>query len=110
MREFLGESFEWIYANNPLARLDILRDFEIIKRKFKGTKEDRSMIKLSYLGEYLNAKKLKALIEAHNSKHPAEFHLKLKGAANSELPFGLMCSFFQTLFENIKTKVTMRLT
>ena len=40
------------------------------------------MIKLSYLGEYLNAKKLKALIENHNSKHPQEFHLKLKGAAN----------------------------
>lgn len=65
------------------------------------------MIKLSYLGEFLNAKKLKALIEAHNSKHPAEFHLKLKGAANLELPSGLMSSFFQTLFENIKTKVKM---
>ena len=40
------------------------------------------MIKLSYLSEHLNAKKLKVLIEKHNSTHSAEFHLKLKGAAN----------------------------
>lgn len=40
------------------------------------------MVKLSYLGEYLNSKKLKALVEQHNSKHPAEFHVKVKGASN----------------------------
>lgn len=82
LKEFLGEQYEEVYENNPLARLDILRDFEIVKRKFRGTKDERSMIKLSYLGEYLNAKKLKALIESHNSNHPQEYHLKLKGAAN----------------------------
>ena len=63
------------------------------------------MIKLSYLGEVLNSKKLKSLIQQHNSKHPSEFHLKLKGASNIELPSALMSSFFQTLFENIKAKV-----
>jgi hypothetical protein len=31
--------------------------------------------------------------------------LKLRGAANLELPSELMASFFQTLFENIKNKV-----
>ena len=67
------------------------------------------MIKLSYLSEHLNAKKLKALIEKHNSTHPPEFHLKLKGAANLELPSTLMSSFFQTLFENIKAKVNLYL-
>ena len=101
----MGEEYAEVYESNALARLDILRDFEIIKRKFKGTKEERSMIKLSYLGEVLNSKKLKLLIEAHNAKHPIEFHLKLKGASNIELPSALMSSFFQTLFENIKAKV-----
>lgn len=35
----MGEELEEIYTSNPLARLDILKDFEIIKRKFKGTKD-----------------------------------------------------------------------
>jgi hypothetical protein len=38
-------------------------------RKFKGAKDERSMIKLSYLGEHLNSKKLKALVEEHNKRH-----------------------------------------
>lgn len=50
LKEFLGEELAQIYDENPLARLDILKDFEIIKRKFKGTKDERSIIKLSYLG------------------------------------------------------------
>ena len=38
---------------NSLARLDILKDFEIVKRKYKGTKNERSLAKFSYLGEKL---------------------------------------------------------
>ena len=102
--EFLKDFFS-IYTKNALARLDILRDFEILKRKFKGTKDERSMIKLSYLGEDLTTAKLSKLIQEHNSKNPPEFALKLKGSANVELPSDLMCSFFQPLFENIKNKV-----
>jgi hypothetical protein len=49
-----------------LARLDILRDFEILKRKFKGAKDERSMVKFSYLGETLSAKKLQELVKNHN--------------------------------------------
>jgi len=105
MRDFLGAEHFKLYLQNALARLDILKDFEILKRKFKGSKEERSNIKFSYLGESLSAKKLQELVKAHNEKHPAEFHLKLKGAANVELPAALMASFFQTLFENIKNKV-----
>lgn len=70
-------------------------------------KDERSVIKLSYLGEYMNSQKLKALVEAYNRHHEnqPEFHVKLKGASNLELPSSLMASFYQTLFENIKSKV-----
>lgn len=105
LRDFLGEELYEVYLGNALARLDILKDFEIVKRKFKGQKDERSMVKLSYLSESLNAKKLQELIKAHNERHAAQFHLKLRGAANLELPSELMASFFQTLFENIKNKV-----
>lgn len=63
------------------------------------------MIKLSYLSQHLNSKKIKALIEKFNSNHDQEYHLKIKGSANVELPGKLMISFFETLFENIKNKV-----
>ena len=76
-------------------------------RKFKGNKEERSVIKFSYLGEDLTTSKLTKLVESHNSKNPPEFSLKVKGAANVELPSTLMISFFQPLFENIKTKVLL---
>ena len=63
------------------------------------------MIKFSYLGEDLSTGRLQQLIKAHNAKHPIDYHLKLKGSANVELPSLLMASFFKTLFENIKSKV-----
>jgi hypothetical protein len=90
-----------------LARLDIVKDFELLKRKFKGNPEERSMIKFSYLGEDLTTAQLKKLVASHNEKHPKEFHVKLKGSSNVELPGTLMASFYQTLFENIKNKVNL---
>lgn len=44
---------------------------------------------------------------AHNKRHDSnpEFHIKLRGSSNLELPSALMASFYQTLFENIKSKV-----
>jgi hypothetical protein len=105
LADFLGEELFGVYKQNALARLDILRDFEILKRKFKGQKDERNMIKFSYLGEELSSGKLQQLIKQHNSRHPVDYHLKLKGAANVEVPSALMASFFKTLFENIKSKV-----
>jgi len=90
---------------NALVRLDILRDFELLKRKFKGGKTEKCTVKLSYLGEELTTAKLTKMVEAHNSKNPPEFSLRVKGSSNVELPSALMTSFFQPLFENIKTKV-----
>jgi molecular chaperone DnaK (HSP70) len=47
------------------------------------------------------------LVETHNTKHKdfPELQVKVKGASNIELPSPLMSSFFQPLFENIKSKV-----
>ncbi len=36
--EFLGPQIGPLYKQNGIARLDILRDFEVVKRKFKGQK------------------------------------------------------------------------
>ena len=58
LKEFLGEDIYDFYLSNATVRLDILRDFETLKRKFKGGHEERSMIKLNYLGEVLNTSKL----------------------------------------------------
>lgn len=52
------------------------------------------MIKFSYLGEDLNTTKLTQLIKEHNSKHTNEYHVKLKGMSNVEIPSALMASFF----------------
>ncbi|CAD8162704.1 unnamed protein product [Paramecium octaurelia] len=109
LKEFLGEKLFRCYQQNAIARLDILRDFEILKRKFKGNKDERCMIKFSYLGEELNTAKLTQLVKEHNSKHAAEYQIKLKGLSNVEIPSALMASFFQTLFENIKNKVAQLL-
>jgi hypothetical protein len=66
LKDFLGSDLFKLYLQNALARLDILRDFEILKRKFKGAKDERSMVKFSYLGETLSAKKLQELVKTHN--------------------------------------------
>lgn len=57
LQEFLGEKFK-NYKENSIARLDILKDFEIVKRKFKGGDNERSIVKFSYLGDHLNTKTL----------------------------------------------------
>ena len=86
LNEFLQESYFEKYKKNGLARLDILKDFEIVKRKFKGGVTERSMAKFSYMGEELTTPILQQLIKDYNANAPQEYHLKLKGAANVELP------------------------
>lgn len=77
-----------------MARLDILRDFELLKRKFKGGKKERCMVKLSYLGGELNSKQLKELCVRHNELNPKEYKVKKKGAANLEISPIIMQSFY----------------
>jgi molecular chaperone DnaK (HSP70) len=105
LKDFFGPEIFDIYIKNAVARLEILKYFEMIKRKFNPGQEDRSRLQLSYLTEDLSPTKLTELIKNHNSKHTTEFHLKQRGTSCVELPPALMISFFQPLFENIKTKV-----
>lgn len=51
-----------------MARLDILKHFEMLKRKFNPGVEERSRLQLSYLGEELSAGKLGDLVKEFNSK------------------------------------------
>jgi hypothetical protein len=86
LKDFFGdELYEELYEKNAVARLDILRDFEMLKRKFKGGEKERCMVKLSYLGGELNSNKLKELCKQHNENNPEKFKVKKKGAANLEI-------------------------
>lgn len=105
LKDFFGIPLFDIYIKNAVARLEILKHFEMLKRKFNPGQDDRSRLQLSYLSEDLTPTKLAELVEKHNSKHPAEFHLKQRGASCIDLPPALMVSFFQPLVENIKSKV-----
>jgi molecular chaperone DnaK (HSP70) len=88
-----------------MARLDILKHFEMLKRKFNPGVEERSRLQLSYLGEELSATRLGELVKEHNKKFEAAFHIKQRGASSIDLPAPLMNSFFKPLFDNIKSKV-----
>lgn len=64
-----------------MARLYILRDFEILKWKHTAG----CMIKFSDLGEELNTVKPKSLVKEHHANHPTEYHLQFKGISNFEI-------------------------
>lgn len=103
--EFFGEELYHIYKSNAMARLDILKHFEMLKRKFNPGVEERSRLQLSYLGEELSAGRLGELVKEYNKTHDASLHVKQRGASSIDLPAALMVSFFKPLFDNIKSKV-----
>jgi molecular chaperone DnaK (HSP70) len=105
LEEFFGPDLYEIYIKNAVARLEILKHFEMLKRKFNPGQDDRSRLQLSYLSEDLSPSKLTELIEKHNKTHASDFHLKQRGTSCVDVPPALMVSFFQPLFENIKSKV-----
>jgi len=89
-----------------LARLEILKHFEMLKRKFSPGKDERSRLQLSYLGEDLSSEKLKDLIDQFNSRYKnTSLHLKKRGASGVDIPPDLMKSFIEPLFEKITKKV-----
>ena len=56
LSDFFGQEFyENVYKKNAMARLEILKHFEMLKRKFNPGVEVRSRLQLSYLGEELSA-------------------------------------------------------
>jgi molecular chaperone DnaK (HSP70) len=105
LSDLFGEELYGVYIKNAIARLEILKHFEMIKRKFNPGQDDRSRLQLSYLNEDLTPNLLTQLIDAYNKKHPSDFHVKQRGTSCIDLPPALMISFFQPLIENIKSKV-----
>jgi hypothetical protein len=59
---------------NGVARLEVLKNFEVLKRKFNPRLDDRIRLQLSYLREDLTPYKLIQFVERHNTKHPQNFH------------------------------------
>jgi molecular chaperone DnaK (HSP70) len=107
VRDFFGEELFKVYRSNAMARLDILKHFEMLKRKFNPGVDERSRLQLSYLGEELSAGKLGELVKEYNKKLGGDQsnHIKQRGASSIDLPPILMLSFFKPLFDNIKAKV-----
>ena len=66
LAEFFGGDFFDIYKKNAMARLEILKHFEMLKRKFNPGQEERSRLQLSYLGEDLSAAQLAELVTNFN--------------------------------------------
>ena len=77
MAEFFGEELFNVYKSKAMARLDILKHFEMLKRKFNPGVEERSRLQLSYLGEELSAARLGELVKDFNGRQPdASTHVK----------------------------------
>lgn len=108
LESFFGEELYDCYKTNAMARLEILKHFEMLKRKFNPGHDERSRLQLSYLGEEMNAKILKELITKWNETKGTEdpdLKLKQRGASSIDLPPAIMKSFFAGLFEKITDKV-----
>jgi hypothetical protein len=73
LEALFGADFYSIYQKNAMARLDILKHFEMLKRKFDpSAASNRSRLQLSYLGEELSAAKLGDFVKAFNEAQVAE--------------------------------------
>ena len=105
LRNFLGEEIYKNYIQNAIPRLEILKHFEMLKRKFMPGEDERSRLQLSYLSEYLNNKKLVELVNKYNQNKSKDEQLKQKGNSCIDLPPKLMISFFKPLFDKITNKV-----
>lgn len=102
LKDFFGDELYMIYQKNAVIRLDILKHFELLKKKFNIG--ERSRLQLSYFSEFLTQEKLSELIKIYNEKHK-DFQLKQRGSSAIDLPENLMKSFFEPLFEKIISKV-----
>jgi len=60
--------FYEVYKKNAMARLDILKHFEMLKRKFNPGVDERSRLNLSYLGEEMSSSKLSEFVKNYNAK------------------------------------------
>jgi hypothetical protein len=73
LEALFGAEFYQVYKKNAMARLDILKHFEMLKRKFDpSAASNRSRLQLSYLGEELSASKLGEFVKAFNEAQIVE--------------------------------------
>ena len=113
LESFFGSEFYEVYKKNAMARLDILKHFEMLKRKFNPGQDERSRLQLSFLGEDMSQAKLGEFVKEYNAVAEEQAKesgsppglLKQRGASSIDLPPALMTSFFLPLFNNIKEKV-----
>jgi len=66
LEQLFGPALFDTYKKHATARLDILKHFEMLKRKFNPGQEERSRLNLSYMGDDLSAQNLKDLIKDYN--------------------------------------------
>lgn len=94
-----------MYIKNATSRLDILKHFEMLKRKFCPGTDERMRMQLSYMGEDLSGPKLKELVTIYNDGKAKDQQVILRGASSIDLPPSVMKSFFSPLFVQIEDKV-----
>jgi molecular chaperone DnaK (HSP70) len=102
-----GTEFYEVYKANAMARLEILKHFEMMKRKFNPGVDERSRLQLNFLGEELNGPKLTEFVKKYNEREEAEAaktnskpaKLTQRGMSSIDLPPQLMVSFFKPLFD-----------
>lgn len=90
-----------------MARLNILKHFEMMKRKFNPGVDERSRLQLNFLGEELSGPKLTEFVKNYNEKDESETKatglksakLQLRGMSSIDLPPSVMISFFKPLFD-----------
>lgn len=69
LEELFGPELFEIYKKKSLPRLEIIKHFEMMKRKFCPGTDERSRLQLSFLGEDLTSQKLGELIANYNKNH-----------------------------------------
>ena len=105
--KLFGPEFYEIYKANAMARLEILKHFEMMKRKFNPGVDDRSRLQLNFLGEELNGPKLTEFVKRYNEQDEKEAAAKgtkpakltQRGMSSIDLPPQVMISFFKPLFD-----------
>ena len=111
--KLFGPEFFEVYKANAMARLEILKHFEMMKRKFNPGVDERSRLQLNFLGEELSGPKLTEFVKKYNEREEAEAaeqerkpaKCTQRGMSSIDLPPALMTSFFEPLFEKIIAKV-----
>ena len=93
-----------MYQNNASIRIDILDNFELLKKKFNPEKVKHSRLQLSNFGENLTPEILKNLVNNYNLHHP-DLKITQKGSSSMDLSNELMSSFFDPLINKIISKL-----